>query len=338
MSSVANTRRSLLLTPNEAHTLPKASTKFLDATWFMPNSPRNAKQEFVKRHIPGAQFFDLDEVASPNELGLKHMMPSPQQFKEACDNFGISREDAVVLYDTHGIFSSPRALFTFKSFGHPNAFVLNGGLPAWLDQGLSVEDGSGHASTTTIKGAYPIPKLDQGIIRSYEEMIGNAERSLPDAELVLDARPTARFTGAAPEPRAGLSSGHMPNSVSIPFNALLATHSGSNEGQATYTTLLPADELRAKLVELLSTPSNWTRGGGVKGSESGADGEAILGRILRGEQPAVASCGSGMTACVIWLALQELTGGAQAIALYDESWTGYAMRSTSRILKSVDET
>ncbi|CAG7851510.1 SubName: Full=Related to 3-mercaptopyruvate sulfurtransferase {ECO:0000313/EMBL:CCA75166.1} [Serendipita indica DSM 11827] len=298
MSSVANTRRSLLLTPNEAHTLPKASTKFLDATWFMPNSPRNAKQEFVKRHIPGAQFFDLDEVASPNELGLKHMMPSPQQFKEACDNFGISREDAVVLYDTHGIFSSPRALFTFKSFGHPNAFVLNGGLPAWLDQGLSVEDGSGHASTTTIKGAYPIPKLDQGIIRY--------------------ARPTARFTGAAPEPRAGLSSGHMPNSVSIPFNALLATHSGSNEGQATYTTLLPADELRAKLVELLSTPSNWARGGGVKGSESGADGEAILGRILRGEQPAVASCGSGMTACVIWLALQELTGGAQAIALYDE--------------------
>jgi len=81
---------SWLLTPAQLNALPKASTRILDVTWFMPNSPRNAREEFAKTRIPGAQYLDLDEVASDNEMGLKHMMPSSQQFREACGKFAAT--------------------------------------------------------------------------------------------------------------------------------------------------------------------------------------------------------------------------------------------------------
>ncbi|KAG8826700.1 hypothetical protein FRC19_008155 [Serendipita sp. 401] len=232
MNTTPTPSTSFLLTPTQAYTLPSSSTKFLDTTWFMPNSPRNARQEFEKARIRGAKYFDLDEVASPNELGLKHMMPSSEQFKEACDQLGITKEDSVVLYDVHGVFSSPRALFAFKAFGHPKAFVLNGGLPAWRAAGLSVDESqlpSGEPVATGGSGAYPLPSMDPSIIRSYEQMLENTKRESEDAELVLDARPKARFMGSAPEPRAGLPSGHMPNSVSIPFTNLLTTHEYSHD-------------------------------------------------------------------------------------------------------------
>ncbi|KAG8826698.1 hypothetical protein FRC19_008153 [Serendipita sp. 401] len=228
-ASMAST--SFLLTPAQASTLPSSSTKFLDTTWLMPNSPRSARQEFEKARIRGAKYFDLDEVAGPNELGLKAMMPSSEQFKEACDQLGITKEDSVVLYDTRGVLSSPRALFTFKAFGHPKAFVLNGGLPAWRAAGLSVDESypTGEAVATGASGAYPLPSMDPSIIRSYEQMLENIKRDPGDAELVIDARPKARFMGSAPEPWEGLPSGHIPNSVSIPFTELLTTHEYSHD-------------------------------------------------------------------------------------------------------------
>ncbi|PVG04831.1 Rhodanese-like protein [Serendipita vermifera] len=372
-----NTRSSLLLTPRQVQELPPESTKIFDATWFMPNSPRNARSEFTKLRIPGAQYLDLDEVAAPNDLGLKHMMPTPQQFKEACDIFGLSKEDSVILYDSHGIFSSPRALFMFKAFGHPRAYVLNGGLPAWIEEGLPVDEttpsrqdvsqanltggrsttDSGESRTVGAGRGYPVPHMDPGIIRSYEQMFHNASLGGEAAELVLDARPKARFTGDAPEPRPGLPSGHMPNSVSVPFSSLLAsrpftprsvptqgsastasTSANVDHLSATYTTLLEPEELTRVLnglfldakneKELEGSKLSIEKGEKLVGTELGV---GTLDRILRGRQAVVVSCGSGMTAAVIWLALQELKT-TRPIALYDESWSGYALRRESPII------
>lgn len=119
-----------------------------------------------------------------------------------------------------------------------------------------------------------------------------------------------RFTGEAPEPRPGLSSGHMPNSVSLPFSTLLTAPSST---EPSYQTLLPREELRSVLLKALGND------------------EAQLQAVLNGERKVTNSCGSGMTAAVIWLALQELSVKS---AIYDESWTGYAMREgESKILK-----
>lgn len=281
----------------------------LDASWFMPNSLRNGKAEFLKERIPGAQFLDLDEVASPHPLGLKHMMPGPQAFAEACGQFGITSSTHVVFYDTHGVFSSPRALFMFRAFGHDKSSVLNGGLPRWIDQGLKTETGEPQQHSTK---RYSIPDLNQQMTRDYEQMVSNSLLNLSTeaSELVLDARSKERFTGAAPEPRPGLSSGHIPNSLSLPFNIFLQKQISKVNG-SEYTTFLPE--------------------GALKGALEAAVGVEQANLIIEGKKSVVTTCGSGMTAAVLWLGLRLL--GVRNVALYDESWTGYAMRPSSKIDK-----
>lgn len=311
MSTSSKFQVPLLLNPSQTSlVLSEEDGILLDASWFMPNSPRSGKAEFLKKRIPGAQFLDLDEVASPHELGLKHMMPEPHVFAEACGQFGINPETHVVIYDTHGVFSSPRALFMFRAFGHEKSSVLNGGLPAWVDQGgqLETEERRRHR-----KKEYAIPQLDQQMIRDYEQMISNS--SLDPAgdsisALVLDARSKERFTGAAPEPRPGLSSGHMPNSFSLPFNIFLQKQTSKADG-SEYTTFREPDDLKRAL--------------------EAAVGVEQANAIIEGKKSVVTTCGSGMTAAVLWLGLRLL--GVKDIALYDESWTGYAMRPSSKIVK-----
>lgn len=308
--------KSLLIEPAELHAkLGSApNLRIIDATWYMPSDPpRKPREEFLEGpRLPGtAGFWDVDDVADKTHpLGLKHMMPKPEVFAEACGKLGIARDSQVVVYDRHSVFSSPRTAFTFKAFGHSDVRVLQGGLPRWVSEGLPVEKGDFRQpfEATT----YPVPELDSSLIRSYEEIVGNTKKELSsaEAELVLDARPAPRFTGAAPEPRPGLSSGHMPNSVSMPFNYLRTAPSASNP---SYQNILPREDLRAALLKAL-----------------GGD-EQKLSEVLEGKRSVVNSCGSGMTAAVIWLALQEL--GVKS-AIYDESWTGYALREESEILKS----
>ncbi|KAB5593008.1 Vacuolar H+-ATPase V1 sector subunit C [Ceratobasidium theobromae] len=288
----------LLYTPKEASASPDAI--FVDSTWFMPNltPPRSGYEEWKRRRIPGARYIDLDKVASPHPLGLKHMMPSGEVLAKACA--GRTDERMSPSYDTHGVFSSPRALFMFKvgpCFGHDNAGILDGGLPRWEAQGFPIETTDpGEVQPRT----YAVPKLDESAIRSYEQIVENAklDPAQSAAELVLDARSYGRFTGRDPEPRPGLSSGHMPHARSLPFNTLL-----QKNGDTTYATVLPHDELKETFDK--------------------AVGEA------RGHH-VVASCGSGMTAATIWLAGQLL---GTPVSIYDESWTGYAMRPESVIVK-----
>ncbi|PPR01321.1 hypothetical protein CVT26_015402 [Gymnopilus dilepis] len=308
MSSVS---APLLLSPRQANELKSKDTPvaFLDTTWFMPNSPRNAKQEFTSKRIPGSHFLDLDEVASSHELGLKHMMPDKHTFAHACEKLGISPSTHVVLYDTHGVFSSPRALFMFRTFGHTNSSVLNGGLPGWVHDQLPVDTAAPSEPHPT---TYPPPDLKEEAIRSYDQIVANSKydpSTNPQSELVLDARPKGRFTGTDPEPRPGLSSGHIPHSVSLTFNLFLQKNK-TVDGQE-YTTFRPVEDIRKAL--------------------SDAVGPEETERILQGKRQVVTSCGSGMTAGVLWLGLQLL--GVERVGLYDESWTGYAMRPSSLIEK-----
>ncbi|KAF8649783.1 hypothetical protein AX16_005549 [Volvariella volvacea WC 439] len=305
-------RAPLLLSPAEAHQLAKSpdhDVSILDATWFMPNSPRQAREEYLAQHLPNAQFLDLDEVAGPHELGLKHMMPSPQVFADACGAMGIKPSSHVIIYDAHGVFSAPRALFMFKTFGHANASIINGGLPRWLAEGFPTESGE---SRKSLLATYPPPTLFTGAIRNYEQVVENSKRDMndPAGELVLDARSHGRYTGKDPEPRPGLASGHIPNSFSLPFNTFLKQNQGLNN--TTYTTLLSPKEIKEALINAV----------GLQRAQL----------IIDGTASAVTTCGSGMTAGVLWLGLQLL--GAHKVALYDESWTGYAMRKESVIEKS----
>ncbi|TFK41401.1 Rhodanese-like domain-containing protein [Crucibulum laeve] len=303
----------LLLSPTQVSDLAKSSTpvSILDATWFMPGSPRNARNEYLAKHLPGAQFLDLDEVASPHELGLKHMMPEERVFASACEKLGIEPSSHVVIYDAHGVFSSPRALFMFRSFGHEKSSIINGGLPRWVDEGLPVDN---QPPTDPGPTVYPSPAFNKGAIRSYDQVVSNSSLDPaidPTAELVLDARARGRYLGTDPEPRPGLSSGHIPNSLSLPFNLFLQKHNAKDGSE--YTTFLPQAELRQTLHNSV-----------------GADRAE---QIIKGEKYVVTSCGSGMTAGVLWLGLKLL--GVDNVSLYDESWTGYAMRSTSKINKSL---
>ncbi|KAG0697162.1 Rhodanese-like domain-containing protein [Suillus ampliporus] len=294
-------------------TLPDSKqVSILDSSWFMPNSPRRANEEFQKKRIPGAQFLDLDELASPHELGLKHMIPSEQQFADACEAFGIEPSSHVILYDTHGVFSSPRALFMFRAFGHEKSSILDGGLPRWEAEGFPIEaKPPAHAR----KSVYPTPVFDKGTIRSYDQIVSNSFTDLqsdPAVELVIDARSRGRFQGTDPEPRPGLSSGHIPHSFSLPFTAFLQTQTVPNSS-VQYTTLLPVHELRNALV-----------------SHVGEHADAVI----QGQRLITTTCGSGMTAGVLWLGLKLL--GAPNVALYDESWTGYASRASSKIEKATN--
>ncbi|VDB84503.1 unnamed protein product [Peniophora sp. CBMAI 1063] len=307
------TKAPLVVTPGEVSRLAQ-STKvaFLDASWHMPNSPRNAAKEFLEKHIAGAQFFDLDAVASSDKLGLKHMMPTGDIFVSALRSLGISPDTHVILYDTVGVFSSPRALFTFRSLGYSQSSVLDGGLIRWEQEGLAVADGQ--PAEITSRSEYPTPALQEDSIQSYEQIVENSQKDPAqdiNARITLDARPRERFLGIDPEPRSGLSSGHMPHSYSLPFSAFLRTNTVVG-AKKTYTTLLPPDEVRITLEKAL--------------------GQTTAQEIIDGKRKATTTCGSGMTAAVLWLGLKTINESI-SVSLYDESWTGYAMRPQSKIIK-----
>ncbi|KAI9057187.1 Rhodanese-like protein [Trametes sanguinea] len=321
----------LVLTPAQLQNLTQTHTGrdqtdlvVLDASWHMPNSPRKAAEEFLRAHVPSARFINLDEVAAPHPLSLSHMMPDPATFAQACRFLGISPETHVVLYDTHGVFSSPRALYMFRAFGHHRSSILDGGLPAWQAHGNDTE--AGEARKVIIAPKYPPPQLNADAVIDYDQIVANSSldpSEMQDAFYVLDARSRGRFLGKDPEPRPGLSSGHMPYAISLPFNAFLETHN------------VPED-IASKVVrpDGGDRPYTYTRLRSTQGILSALEealGPERTQEVLQGRRRVVTSCGSGMTAGVLWLGLKLL--GVERVGLYDESWTGYAMRSESKIVK-----
>jgi len=186
----------------------------LDASWYLPTSGRDARAEYLAAHLPGAQFFDLDE-ASEQDISLPHMLPPAAEFERIARRLGVSRSSAVVVYDGSGTnLSAARAWWMFRTFGHERVAVLDGGSGVWRTEGRPIEQGPPPARRPGSLRAALLP----GRVQSLEELRAGLKGG--QAQLV-DARPAGRFRGVDPEPRPGLRGGHVPGSVSLPHAALV---------------------------------------------------------------------------------------------------------------------
>jgi thiosulfate/3-mercaptopyruvate sulfurtransferase len=248
----------------------------LDASWYLPVTGRHGRQEYEAAHIPGARYFDLDEL-SARDTSLPHMLPDPDTLGARLGALGIGPESKVVVYDgSGGNLSAARGWWMLRVVGHQAVAVLDGGLPRWRAEGrpLSQEPERWKPVSFT-------PRLDHGAVRSKAQLEaalqqGNAQ--------VVDMRSAGRFRGSDPEPRAGLSSGHMPGAINLPYQSLV-----DSEGKA-YT----GEALRRRLTEAGIDP----------------------------HRPIIATCGSGVSACTLLLALDTL--GLATGSLYDGSWSEWA--------------
>ena len=257
----------------------------LCAAWFLPNDSRKGIDVYRQQRIPRARFFNLDKVIDKHSP-YPHMLPSARQFAEAMGELGIRKDDTVVVYDTKelGIFSAPRVAWTLRVFGHNKVHILNN-FKLWVEQGYPTESGELYNVDCN---PYPIPKVAEERVASFEEVKEAAqEHNKEGAEgiQILDARPSGRFTGKDPEPREGLSSGHMPGAINVPFSAVLDPET---------KTFLPKDALRKLFQEKGVDPS----------------------------KPIISSCGTGVTAVAIDTALEEAGyGDPEKRRVYDGSWT-----------------
>ncbi|EYD78361.1 Thiosulfate sulfurtransferase, rhodanese [Rubellimicrobium mesophilum DSM 19309] len=263
--------RTLVSTEWLAQRLREPGLVVLDASWHMPNAGRDPEAEFRVAHIPGARRFDIDAI-SDHGSPLPHMAPPASDFAAWMAREGIGPGTQVVVYDSLGVFSAPRAWWTFRRMGHDRVAVLDGGLPKWLAEKGPVETGEAGVASP----AEPALAPDASWVRTADQV---AEALRDGAATVLDARPAARFRGEAPEPRPGLASGHMPGARSLPFGAVLNPDGTMKD-----------DEALAEAMEA-----------------AGVDPE----------RPVVTSCGSGVTAAILSLALERL---GRSHALYDGSW------------------
>lgn len=232
-----------------------AAWRVLDASWYLPAQRRDAEREYAAAHIPGAVRFDFDGKIARRDSTLPHMLPPANELQQHLRELGLNNDTPVVVYDGAGLFAAPRAWWMLKTAGLENVFVLDGGLPAWRAAGLALSD-----------ACEPIPSpghCSVSLLAHWVASCADVQRVLRDhSAIVLDARPAERFYGRAPEPRAGLRSGHMPGAIN-----------------------LPADQL---------TSAGFLR------PES--DLVAIFDTIAPPDLPLVCTCGSGVTAAIIALA------------------------------------
>ncbi|CAI5463991.1 unnamed protein product [Closterium sp. Yama58-4] len=288
-----------------------SKVKVLDASWYMPAEKRQPFEEFQHGRIPGAIFFDIDAIADPT-TDLPHMLPTESAFSAAASALGLSSSDSIVVYDGKGIFSAARAWWMFRAFGQPRVAVLDGGLPAWRAAGYPVEAetsdkaaGRHKAAATAIKDSYSTKaasnrlltfnaKLQPNLILSVDQVKANIENKVYQ---LSDARSAGRFKGIDPEPRAGVRGGSIPGSFNVPFPEVLTP-----QGQ-----LKPASDLTQAF-----------KSAGVN--------------IEDPKQPLAASCGTGVTACVLALALARL--GRWDVPVYDGSWTEWGSLQDTPVVKA----
>lgn len=186
------------------------SLRLLDASWYLPQTGRNAKAEYAAGHIPGASFFDLDAI-SDETSPWPHMLPPPQKFAREMGALGIGDETTVVVYDGAGLYSSPRAWWMFRAMGHDKVLILDGGLPAWKAVSYPIVD-----RPTEVSPCAFTARPDARMVRSFEQML---EVVRSKTAQVIDARGAPRFYAREPEPRPGVRGGHMPGSFNIPYTA-----------------------------------------------------------------------------------------------------------------------
>lgn len=257
--------------------------RVVDARWYLPTLKRDARAEYLAGHIPGAVFFDIDEIKDTRNP-LPHMLPSPAEFAAAAGRLGIGDGDRVVAYGARHMIASARVWWTLRVFGHERVAVLDGGFPKWRAEGRPLETGAPSVAPRRFTAGWR-PEL----VRDLAAVRGNVDTG---AEQVVDARSQGRFAGTEPEPRPGLRSGHIPGSRSLPYERLFSAQDG---------TLLPPPALR----------------------------EAFTGAGLDLQRPVVATCGSGVSACVLAFALHRL--GRLDVAVYDGSWSEWGSRADTPV-------
>jgi thiosulfate/3-mercaptopyruvate sulfurtransferase len=248
----------------------------IDATWTMPGEPRTACELYREAHIPGAIFFDIDEIADTSSP-YPHMLPAPEKFASRMRKMGVGDGMKVVIYDHKGLFSAPRVWWNFRVMGHEDVVVLNGGLAKWRAEGRPLEAGA----PTPRQERHFTARRNAELVRDIDDVKAAIETNSPQ---ILDARPKARFEGQQAEPRPVPRMGHMPGARNVPFGSLVRPDG----------TLKPAGELRAIFEAAGVHPG----------------------------KPAIASCGSGVTACVLALGLAVL--GNEWAAVYDGSWAEWS--------------
>ena len=252
----------------------------LDATLHLPGSGRDAAREFSEAHIPGALFFDIEEI-SDSASALPHMLPAPEKFSSRVRKMGIGDGMRVVVYDKTNMSGAARAWWMFRVMGFKDIAVLNGGFGKWQAEGRAAESGAPRRRTERHFTA----RLNSGLVRDLDDVM----RLLSTGAMqIVDARAAGRYAGTDPEPRQVPRLGHIPGAKNLPFNSLL-----NQDG-----TMRSPDEVRAIF------------------ASSGVDSA----------KPVVASCGSGVTACVIALALA--TTGNESAAVYDGSWAEWSEADT----------
>jgi thiosulfate/3-mercaptopyruvate sulfurtransferase len=276
MPIFAEDPRTLVSTEWLAAHLRDPDLRILDASWYLPDMGRDAKGDYAAAHIPGARFFDMDDI-SDHRSALPHMAPPPEKFISRLRAMGVGDGHQVVVYDGMGIFSAARVWWTFRLMGKTDVAVLDGGFPKWRVEGHEVED-----LPPVIRDRHMTTQRQAGLVKDVTQ-VANAAK-LGHAQ-IIDARGAARFRGDAPEPRAGLRAGHIPGARNVP-----------------YTDVLNADGTM-KPVPALKTVFE----------AAGID----LAR------PVITSCGSGITAAVLNLALDRM--GHRNHALYDGSWAEWGM-------------
>ncbi|MDR3520333.1 MAG: 3-mercaptopyruvate sulfurtransferase [Acidocella sp.] len=183
-----------------------------DATYYLPTEAKDASALFHAAHIPGARFFDIDQIAD-QASGLPHMLPTADNFAAMVGALGVNNQSAIIVYDQRGLFSAARVWWMFRVFGHHNVAVLDGGLPAWLAENRPVTSEVSKLMPQTFKAS-----LAPHMVRDWQDMLDNVATK---SAIVLDARAAGRFNGSVPEPRAGMRSGHIPGAKSLPFSDLL---------------------------------------------------------------------------------------------------------------------
>jgi thiosulfate/3-mercaptopyruvate sulfurtransferase len=251
----------------------------LDATFFLPRQHRNAQAEFNCQHIPGAQFFDIDEIADHSNP-LPHTLPSAEQFAQQVRELGIDTNTWVFIYDNNHFFAAARAWWMFRVFGHQKVKVVDGGLHRWKQLLFPL-------TTEKIK---PIPKVFDAEFQS--ELFVDLEQmqviQQQGSRQILDARSEDSFNGQRPISEVDLKPGHIPGSINIPYQNLFIQD---------HHTLRPIDQLR----EVIAL--------------AGVDFTKSM----------VTSCGSGVSAALLVLALYQM--GIHEVPMFDGSWAEWGRQA-----------
>ncbi len=261
-----------------AEHLSAPDVRIVDASWYLPDANRDAKTEYNEAHIPGAVYFNIDEI-SDTSSPYPHMLPAPEKFASRVKAMGLGDGHRIVVYDGAGLFSAARVWWMFRAMGHRDVFVLDGGFPKWRAEGRPTED-----LPPIHRTRHFTPRPNHLILRDADQVKENLKTK---REQIVDARSPGRFAGSEPEPRPGVRSGHIPGAKNLHYQKLL-----NPDG-----TLRKPDAIAAAF------------------REAGIDVT----------KPVTASCGSGVTAAIVLLALEAID--APEGALYDGSWSEWGSKA-----------